>query len=196
MHTLVRRSVAAAFATTLLVASAVSTAAASPQGYDEEDHLAGRFYGNFELGVLLFTGDEVVNYCTGAPEPVVEARVFHREDGGAELMANSTGMPIFLYRSSLGAPEFIDATCGALFDADPATVPVPPFASGTATFKERITISAAGVREDSNSVNGIATGDGVSWKVRTWADFVLGDDGVPVGDPADFQGLSIHQIGS
>ena len=195
MHSVIRRSIAATFTTTLLVAAAATAATAEPQGFDEEDHQAGRFYGNFEVGVLLFTFD-VEAYCGDELEPVVTAKVFHREDGGAELMVNSREMPIFLYHSPLGAPEFIGETCGALFDADPATVPVPPFANGTANFKERITISADGVREDSNSINGTATGsDGTTWKVRSWADFVLGDDGVPIGDPADFQGLTIHEIG-
>lgn len=191
-----RRTVATAFTTGLLLAGSVTAAAAAPQGYDEQDHMAGRFYGNFDVDVLLFTGDTVENYCNGAPEPVVTARVFSREDGGVELKVNSGGMPIFLYHSPLGAPEFIDETCGALFDGDPATVPVQPFAIGTANFKERISIAADGAEHDSNGVNGTATStDGTHWKVRTWADFDLGEGGVPIGDPADFQGLDIHPIG-
>lgn len=87
----------------------------------------------------------------------------------------------------------------ALFDGDPSTEPVPPFAHGMARFKERIGIPAGGGPggvQVFNGVNGKATEtDGTTWKVRTWADLEIGDDGMPIGDPADFQGLSIHQIG-
>jgi hypothetical protein len=184
------------FASGILLGGGATGAAATPQGYDEEEHESGRFYGDFDLEVLLFTGDTVENYCNGAPEPVVTARVYHRQDGGAELKANSGGMPIYLYHSPLGAPEFFDETCAAVADGDPSTVPVPPFAAGTANFKERITVSADGVVEISNGVNGTAgDSEGTMWKVRTWADFVLDDEGMPIGDPADFQGLTLHEIG-
>jgi hypothetical protein len=98
--TTTRRTLAAVLTATLLLAGTVTTASATPQGHTAEDHLAGRFYGNFDLGVLLFTGDEVTNICTGAAEPVVSARVFDRQDGSTELKVHSGDMPIFLYRSS------------------------------------------------------------------------------------------------
>lgn len=162
---------------------------------DEQAHEAGRFYGNFELDVLLFTGNEVEDICNGDPEPIVPARVFYRDDGSVEIKVNARDMPIALYHSPLGAPEFIDETCEAVFDGDPTTVPVEPFASGTANFTERISISPDGVEEHVNGVNGFATGAyGTNWKVRTWADFVI-DGGVLIGDPAEFQGLAIHRIG-
>ena len=73
-------------------------------------------------------------------------------------------------------------------------MPVPPFASGVAKLKQRISSSPDGVDEIVNGVSGFATGpDGTMWKVRTWADFVV-DNGVLIGDPAEFQGLSIHEI--
>ena len=195
MPTTIRRTVTAVLAACLLLAGFTTAASAAPQGYDEQDHVAGRFYGNFELNVLLFTGDEVESICKGAPEPIVSARVFRQEDGSVELKVNAREMPIFLYHSPLGAPEFIDQTCSALFDGNSTTVPVQPFASGTANFKERISTSPDGIEEHSNGVNGIATGtDGTNWKVRTWADFII-DDGVLIGNPAEFQGLAIHQVG-
>jgi hypothetical protein len=194
MSMTIRRSVTAVLAVCLLLTWSTAAALATPQGYHEQDHDVGRFYGNFEQGVLLFT-EHVEPICTGAPEPVVPARVFHRKDGTVQVKVNVRELPIVLYRSPLGAPEFIDETCTALFDDDPATVPVQPFATGTANFKERITISPDGVEDHFNGVNGFATGtDGTTWKVRTWADFVI-DDGVLIGDPAEFQGLAIHQIG-
>ncbi|WP_299443453.1 hypothetical protein [uncultured Phycicoccus sp.] len=196
MEPLIRRTAAVVFAGGVLLGGGVTGAAAAPQGYDEVDHEAGRFYGNFDIDVLLFAGETAEYLCSGAPVPVVTARVYQRNDGGADLKVNSAGMPVYLYHSPLGAPEFIDETCAAVADGDPSTVPVPPFAVGTARFKERITVSAEGVVEIYNGVNGTASDSaGTTWKVRTWADFVLDDDGVPIGDPADFQGLALHEIG-
>lgn len=189
------RTVTAVLAVCLLLAWTTAAALAAPPGYHEQNHDAGRFYANFEQDVLLYTGDGVESICTGAPEPTVPARVFHRKDGTVQLKVNAREMSIVLYRSPLGAPEFIEETCTALFDNDPATVPVQPFATGTANFKERITISPDGVEDHVNGVNGFATGtDGTKWKIRTWADFVI-DNGVLIGDPAEFQGLAIRQIG-
>jgi hypothetical protein len=188
------RTVTAVLTFCLLLVWSPAAASAAPHGYDEQDHGAGRFYGNFEQGILLFT-ENVESICTGAPEPTVSARVFHRKDGTVQVKVNAREVQIVLYRSPLGAPEFIDETCTALFDDDPATVPVQPFATGTANFKERITIPPDGVEDHANGVNGFATGtDGTTWKVRTWADFII-DDGVLIGDPAEFQGLAIHRIG-
>lgn len=195
MTTTITRTITTVVAACLLLAGITTAASAAPQGYDQQDHMAGRFYGNFELNVLLFTGDEVTDICNGAPEPIVTARVFSRQDRTVDLKVNARDMPIFLYHSPLGAPEFIDATCTAMFDGDPTTTPVQPFATGTASFKERITVHPGGFEEHVNGVNGVATSpDGTSWKIRTWADFTI-DDGVLIGDPAEFQGLAIHRMG-
>jgi hypothetical protein len=46
-----------------------------------------------------------------------------------------------------------------------------------------------------NSVNGtVSATDGTQWKVRAWADLVIVND-APVGNPADFVHLEVHQIG-
>ncbi len=185
--------------TALIAAPTVATATASsegaPQGYDEQDHEAVRFYGSFEKDILLFTGLEPEALCHGEPEPTVSARVFTRQDGSVDLKVNAREMPILLYHSPLGAPEFIDETCGLLFDGDPLTEPAEPFATGTANFKERIRVAPDGGEAHSNGVNGFATDtDGTTWKIRTWADFSI-VDGMLIGDPAEFQGLTIHQVG-
>lgn len=188
-----RRTLTTFLAACLLLAGLATGASAAPPEVVEHD--AGRFYGNLEQGILLFTGDEVTNICSGVAEPVVPARVFQRRDGSTDLRARADGMAIFLYHSPLGAPEFIDATCQAMFDGDPSTNPVDPFASGTARFREDITVHPNGYEEHVNGVNGSATSpDGTRWRVRTWADFAI-DDGMLVGDPAEFQGLSLHQLG-
>ncbi len=195
MPTTTRRTIGVVLAACFLLAGPTTAASAVPQGHEQQEHMAGRFYGNFELEILLFTGDEVTNICNGASEPIVTARVFSRQDGTVDLKVNARDMPIFLYHSPLGAPEFIDATCQAMFDGDPTTTPVQAFATGTANFRERITVHPDGFEEHVNGVNGEATSpDGTSWKVRTWADFAI-DDGMLIGDPADFQGLTIHRMG-
>lgn len=189
------RTLATVLAAALLLTGLATTASADPNGHEEVDHGIGRFYGNFEEEVLLFSAGTPEDICTGSPEPTVTARVFDRRDGSADLMVNTRDVPIFLYHSPLGAPEFIDQTCGAIFDGDPTTTPVQPFAVGTAQMKERITFHPDGFQEHSNGVNGMATSpDGTQWKVRTWADFAI-DDGVLIGDPAEFQGLDIRRVG-
>ena len=195
MPTTTRRTIITALAACLLLAWPAAAASAAPEGYDAQDHGVGRFYGNFQQDVLLFTGDGVEDICTGGPEPVVSARVFSSQDGTVQVKVNARDVPIVLYRSPLGAPEFIDETCSLLFDGDPQTAPVQPFARGTASLKERITIAPDGIETHFNGVNGFATDtEGPMWKVRTWADFVV-DNGVLLGDPAEFQGLAIHRIG-
>jgi len=196
MRRFARTTLAFVTATVGVTAMVATPAAAEPQGYVEQVVPAGLFYGNFELDVLLFTGGGVDEICNGAPEPVVSARVYERNDGSVDVRINAEEISFVLYSSELGAPEFIDQTCEALFDGDPETVPVEPFASGTGKLKQRISSSPDGVDEIVNGVNGFATApDGTTWKVRTWADFVV-DNGVLIGDPAEFQGLSIHQIRS
>lgn len=195
MLTIIRRIIATGVTTCLLLATFVTVAAATPRGYVEQDHPAGRFYGGFGIGVLLFTGDGAEAICNGEPEPVVSARVFDRKDGSVDLKVSGQNVPFVLYYSDLDAVAFIDQTCQALFDGNPETTPVQPFAAGTAKFKERIGASPDGVEEIFNGVNGLATSaDGARWKVRSWADFTV-DNGVLIGDPAEFQGLSIRQVG-
>lgn len=197
-RTITRRASIALLGAGLVLAGGVTPAGAAPQGFEQVDQGAGRFYANFADDVLLFTGPGAEAICLGEPEPLVPGRVFHRQDGGMDIKVNARDVQITLYRSSLGAPEFIDQTCEALFDDDDSTEPVPPFAHGMASFKERTSVPASGGPggvQIFNGVNGKATAtDGTTWKVRTWADFQLGADGMPIGDPADFQGLSIHQI--
>lgn len=195
MHANIRRTLCVALAACVLLAGSISSATAAPKGYDEVEVEAGRFYGDFESEVLLFTFD-VEKFCEGAPEPVVSGRLFERRNGGTVLKVNARGLQTFLYSSPLGSPEFIDQQCEVLADGDPSTVPTQPFASGTGTLKERVRVSPEGVVEISNGVKGFATSDdGTRWRVRSWADFVLGDDGVPIGDPADFQNLTIRRVG-
>jgi hypothetical protein len=187
-----RSGLVAALGAVLLVAP-VTAVAASPQGYEEQEQNAGRFYGDFE-GVLLFTYDATT--CDVADEPVVTARVYPREDGGSELKVNLREMPIYLYHSTLEAPDFAAQMCLASSDGDPSTVPVPPFATGVAGYKERISRAPDGYEDHVNGVNGFATGeDGTVWKVRTWADFGIDTEGNLVGDPREFVGLSIHPAG-
>lgn len=196
MFTILRRIVVAGTVICLLLAGSATVAASAHRSFEEVDHPAGRFYGGFGSGVLLFTGEGgAQDICNGVPEPTVRARVFERNDGSSVLRARASDLPFVLYQTDLDAPAFIDQTCAALFDGNPDTVPVEPFASGTGKFRERIRSSPDGVDDVFNGVRGFASSpDGTRWRVRTWADFVV-DNGELIGDPADFQGISIRQVG-
>lgn len=172
-------------------------AAATAQGFEEGVVTeGGLFYGNFDEDVLLFVGETTADICNGEEQPTHEARVFEHEDGSIVTKVDGSVQPIYLYSSDLGAPEFIGATCAAMFDGDESTVPVEPFAAGEGTVRMRVTIEPAGTLEIVNTTVGSATaGDGTTYRVRAWADLMI-VDGVPQGDPADFQGLRIAQAGA
>lgn len=40
----------------------------------------------------------------------------------------------------------------------------------------------------------VTAADGTRWRVRGHADFDLHEDGYPLGDPADFQGLTVEEF--
>lgn len=193
MRVAMRPTITTALAAGALLAGSLTSAAAAP-AYQTVPVEPDRFYGDFEADVLLFAGVPAEDLCTDEPLPVVPGRLFDRPDGISVVNVNAS-VPVFVYHSPLGAPEFVDETCAAMDDADPTTEPVSPFASGTGRLTERVEILPDGRLNITNAVNGIASSpDGRSWKLRGWADFVLAD-GVPVGDPADFQGLTVHLIG-
>lgn len=183
--------------TTLAVAAialTTVTSSAHARGYERVQLVEGLFYGNFDEDVLLFMGSTAQDFCNDL-EPVHDAREFHRADGSIELRVDRSAHPIYLYSSPLGAPELIDATCDAMFDEDPATVPIEPFAAGDGLVRMRIEIAPDGTVHVVNSTVGSASSaDGSTWKVRGWADLMI-VDGRPDGDPADFQGLRVARAG-
>lgn len=195
MSTTIQRTVTAALATCLLLAGSTTAAAAGPQGYDEQQHVEGLFYGDFDLEILLFAGATTEDFCNGN-EPTHDARVFTRHDGSVDIMVDASEQPIYLYSSPLGGPELIDATCEAMFDGDPDTVPLEPFAVGEGQVRMRIGIAPDGTVHIVNSTVGSATAaDGTTWKVRGWADLMI-VDGVPVGAPTEFQGARFTMTGA
>lgn len=191
----IQRSVTVALATCLLLAGSITTATAGPQGYDEQPHVEGLFYGDIDKEIQLFVGATTADFCNGN-EPTASARVFNRHDGSVDIKVDAVTYPIYLYSSPLGGPELIDATCEAMFDSDPNTVPLEPFAHGDGLVRMRIEIAPDGTVHIVNSTVGAATSaDGTTWRVRSWADLMV-IDGVPVGHPADFQGLRITRTGA
>lgn len=178
-----------------LVVGLVGPATARGRGFERAVISEGLFYGDFEQDVLLFVGGTTAAICDGADEPTHRARVFERRDGSVDIKVDGSEQPIFLYSSELGAPQFIEATCAAMSDGDDSTVPVEPFAVGEGTVKIRNTIEPDGTFDVVNSTRGSATGpDGTTFRVRGWADLTI-VDGVPQGDPADFQGLRVTATG-
>ncbi len=126
---------------------------------------------------------------------VTTERVFVRNDGRVDVKVNDKGQPIYLYESIGEAPDLIVETCEALFDGDPTTTAVEPFASGTAKLKVRVSVITDDLVDVFNSVNGTATGsDGTEYKVRASADLIV-ENGVPQGDPAEFVSFTLTEIG-
>ncbi|MDX1622202.1 MAG: hypothetical protein R3320_14490 [Nitriliruptorales bacterium] len=189
-----RRTTAFIAATLVMLVGLATGAHAQSAGFDEQQHEEGLFYGNFDQDILLFAGGTTEDACNG-DEPTHSARVFSRHDGSVDIMVDASEQPIYLYSSPLGAPELLAATCAAMFDSDPSTVPLEPFAEGAGLVRMRIEIAADGTVHVVNSTVGAATSaDGTTWTVRGWADLMV-VDGIPIGDPAEFQGLRITRTG-
>lgn len=171
-----------------MVVAVAAPAVAEPQGFIEDEFEYGFFYVNFDDGVTVFAGGPVESFCPGDPS-TVPSRVYQRNDGSVDLMVDSRDQPFWVYHSDVEPPVLLQQVCTGQI------APPEAFATGTANLKVRISALPDGVLEVSNSVNGKATGsDGTHWKVRAWADLTV-IDGVPQGDPAEFQGVEIHQIG-
>lgn len=171
----------------MIVASA-APAWAQPQGFVEDEFHYGFFYANFDVGVSVFAGGPVESFCEGEPRSA-PLRVFERNDGSVDLKVDARNEPIWVYQSEIEPPVLLEQVCTG------QVAPPEAFATGTVNLKIRLSILADGTQEFFNGVNGkVTAADGTRWKIRTWADFSV-VDGVLLGDPAEFQGVSIHQIG-
>jgi hypothetical protein len=171
----------------MIVASAAPAWAQSP-GFAADEFQYGFFYSNFDVGVAVFAGGPVESFCEGEPGSA-PLRVFERKDGSVDLKADAKNEPIWVYQSDIDPPVLVEQVCTGQI------APPEAFATGTANLKVRISILTDGTEEIFNGVNGKATAaDGTWWKIRTWADFSV-VDGELQGDPAEFQGVKIHQIG-
>ena len=196
-----RRTLVLVAATLAMLLGLVTAASAEPQGYIEDQLNVGYFYGTFDENpnVVLLVGGTAEQFCLDNPddpfngEPgTAPLRVFLRQDGSVDLKVNDNDQPIYLYYSGLNdGPPWIAQVCEDFFND--GTTP-EPFASGTANLKVRISIISEDVVDVFNSVNGKATGvDGTEYKVRAYADVTV-ENGVPVGDPADFVGFKLTEI--
>lgn len=192
-----KRKLATAF---LVAATAVmafgNPATANPKGFIEDEVGVGYFYGTFNQSpnTVLLAGGTVEEFCDANPDPgTAPARIFPRSDGSVDLKVNDKDQPIYLYTIDFdGVPPWIDSVCEAYFDGEPTP---SPFASGTANLKVRVSIVSESYVEVFNSVNGRATGtDGTEYRVRAWADLVV-ENGAPVGNPEDFVGFVLKEIG-
>lgn len=162
--------------------------------HEERPHEEALFYGNFTDEVLLFAGATTQDFCTGN-QPTNTARVSTHADGSETVEVDADNQPFHLYASPLGGPELIDATCEAMFDDDPDTVPLAPYATGEGRFRIRIEQAPDGSAHVINSATGSVTSPaGPTWQVRGWADLEI-VDGMPLGDPATFQGLAVQRTG-
>lgn len=132
MRVALRRTTTTVLAAGALLAGSLAGSLAGAAGapaYQTVPVEPDRFYANFKADVLLFAGVPAEDLCTDEPLPVAPGRLFDRPDGISVVKVNAS-VPVFVYHSPLGAPEFVDETCGAMHDADPTTEPVSPFARG------------------------------------------------------------------
>lgn len=174
----------------VILAVAAPAWAADPQGYVEDELNYGYFFDDLDQGVAVFAGGPVESFCSGHDKGSAPLRVFERSDGSVDLKANARNQPFWVYHVDVPAPVLEEQVCTGQI------APPDAFATGTGNLKVRISILADGIIDVFNGINGTATAaDGTEWKVRTWADLTL-VNGVPQGDPAEFQGLKIQQIGS
>jgi len=189
----IRRATTLIAGSALLMTSALSTAAATG-GWEPGTEKSDRFYGNFDQDVLLFAGASAEATCR-EEIPSVASRVRAKKNGVVVVTIAPQRVKTYLYATDLGAPEFLAETCAALGDADPATLPVQPFATGSGNLRERVEVSPDDGTAVVNSVRGHASNTaGETWRIRGWADLVV-EDGIPVGDPAEFQGLTVIRTG-
>lgn len=201
MSTRPQRTAAVSIAIALTAVGTVGAAGvADAKGYQEDTLNYGFFYGDFEAGHIATAGIPAEGFC-GPDGGQADLRVFLRNDGTATLKSHGQrDVPIYLYEFDGDAPELIGLACDALFDNDPATEPPAPFAVGSALLKSTTDgiegPDDIGGFDVSNSINGHATSpDGSQWKVIGRADLSIDEAGEPIGDPADFQRLTVRQVG-
>jgi len=205
---MIGKKIGSALVVTALVLATAVPAASAHRSQDDKDKAprvemlsVDLFYGDFDSNIHLFAGLTAEDFCNGVTPQMAKARVSERGDGTLTLKTSKIRrVDLYLYWfDGGGGPELIDATCAAMFDDDPTTQPLQPFASGKG--RVRITHSGLDSVDDTggfhirNSARGTVTSaDGSRWKVRGRANFDLADEGFPIGDPADFQGLRIRKL--
>ncbi len=203
---MIRKKIGSAFVVTALLMAAVSPAASADEsqagregGHRVEMVPVALFYGGFTSDFTLFVGFTLEDACNDVAPLLAPAKVLERNDGTITLKARRIrNVDMFLYEYGGDAFDLIDAACEAIFDDDPTTQPLQPIANGHG----RVQITLAGLEglDDTggfhirNSAWGRLRGeDGSRWKVQGRANFDLAEEGFPIGDPAEFQGLRVRQ---
>ncbi len=201
-----RKKISSALAVLALCLTAMAPAASAqepeqdmPDGLNVEMVSVDLFYGGFSSDYTLFVGFTPEDACNEVPPLMAPARVLERGDGTITLKTRRIRrVDMFLYEYGGDAFDFIDETCEAMFDDDPATQPLQPIAVG----RGRVRITLAGL--DSlgdiggfhvrNTAWGRLRGeDGSRWRVQGHANFDLHEEGFLIGDPAELQGLRVKQ---
>lgn len=183
-------------ATAALVGSILepATAHAEPQGYIQDEFAVGLVYGTFgeDPNLTLLVGGTVEEFCPGDPG-TAPMRVFLRNNGTVDLKVNDKGQPIYLYEQTVGDSfDWIDSVCESL---DGSLATVEPYAIGTADLKVRTSVISEDLVDVFNSLNGeLVASDGAEYRVQASADLIV-ENGVPVGNPADFVSFELRKMG-
>jgi len=204
---MIRKKIGSALVVTALVLATAVPAASAHRSQEDRDTgprvemlSVDLFYSTSYSGILLFAGFTAEDACNEVAPRMARAKVTERPDGTLKIKTGKIrGVDLYLYHFGGDPFQLIDETCAAMFDDDPTTQPLQPFAAG----KGRVKIAHTGLDSVDdiggfhirNSARGTVTSeDGSRWKVRGRASFDLTEEGFPIGDPAEFQSLRIRKL--
>lgn len=198
---LVAIAIVAALAASPGAAASGSAGSGDPQGYVEDVLYYGLFYENVEAGIVVTAGTSLEGFCPGGTPGTAPLRVFERQDGTDTLkVRGEQDVPLYVYEFAGSAPALVGMACEAVLDDDPTTNPPEPWAAGQGLLTFTITgiegPDDMGGFSVANAINGrVVAGDGSEWKVLGSTSFDMDESGAPIGDPAEFQSVSIQRIG-
>ena len=155
------------------------------------------FYGTSE--VQAFVGGPVDADACDEISDVAVTRVVRQLRDGTVSVRYRTQAPVYLYRTEQPAPVFLAEQCAAI--ADGADAP-EPWAVGTVRVRSSASPLATpdgpplpGTHIVNTSRGFATTTEGQRLRVTAQADVYLDEDLDAVGDPAEFQSLTLTPVG-
>lgn len=186
----------------LVPAMGSGTAAVADRGHPvikKEKTFEGFFYADLEGELIALVGPALAeDNCQGDGFATVTKTYRQRRDGSwtERWRARST---MSIYSSPLDPPAWIAEQCELILSG---AAPPEPLATGRGRVRSFISALTSpdgppvpGARIVNRTKGVVRTNDCQRYRVRARADLVLDDDLNPIGDPADFQSLSVTRIG-
>lgn len=159
----------------------------------------GFFYGDFDADLMALVGAPLdADSCQGAGFPTV-TKVFRERRDGSWTERWRDRQSVTIYSTPLAPPDFIAEMCPGIIEGGPAP---EPFATGRGQVRSLVAgldspegPPLPGARIVNRTFGFVEDADGQRYRVRAKADLVLDEDLNPIGDPADFQWLSVKPVG-